>query len=42
MIVGDDERTKIERVLVAGFMGSDEEMEDANTRRRRFVTRPIS
>ena len=42
MVVGKDERTKIKRVLVARFMSSDEEMEDANTRRKRFVTRPIS
>ena len=42
MVVGDDERTKIKRVLVASFMYSDEEMEDTNTRRKRFVTRPIS
>ena len=42
MVVGDDERTKIKRVLVARFMSSDEEMKDANTRRKRFVTRPIS
>ena len=32
MVVGDDERTKIKRVLVAHFMSSDEQMEDANTR----------
>ena len=42
MVVGDDERTKIKRVLVARFISSDEEMEDANTRRKMFVTRPIS
>ena len=41
MVVGDDERTKIKRVLVARFISSDEEMEDANTRRKMFVTRPI-
>ena len=38
----DDERTKIKRVLVARFMSSDKEMEDASTRTKRFVTRPIS
>ena len=32
MVVGDDERTKIKRVLVAHFMSSDEQMENANTR----------
>ena len=42
MVVGDDERTKIKRVLVAHFMSSDEQMEDANTRGKRFVTSPIS
>ena len=42
IVFGDDERIKIKRVLVARFMGSDEEMEDANNRRSRFVTRPIS
>ena len=42
MVVGDDESTKIKRVLIARFMSSDEEMEDANTRRKRFVIRPIS
>ena len=42
MVVGDDKRTKIKRVLVAWFMSSDEEMEYANTRRKMFVTRPIS
>ena len=42
MVVGDDKRTKIKRVLVARFMSSDEEIKDANTRRKRFVTRPIS
>ena len=30
------------KVLVARFMSSDEEMEDVNTRRKMFVTRPIS
>ena len=42
MVVGDDERTKIKRVLVARVMSSDEKMKDANTKRKRFVTRPIS
>ena len=42
IVAGADERTNIKRVLVARFMGSDEEMEDANNRRSRFVTRPIS
>ena len=42
MVAGDDKTTKIERVLVAPFMFSDEEIEDANTRRKRLVTRPIS
>ena len=42
MVVGDDERTKIKRVLVARFMSSDEEMNNGNLRRKRFVTRPIS
>ena len=42
IVVGDDERTKIKRVLVARFMSSDEEMEDASTRAKRFITRPIS
>ena len=42
MVVGDDERAKIEKVLVARFMSSDKEMEDTNTRKKRFVTRPIS
>ena len=41
MVFGDDERAKIKRILVARFMSSDEEMEDANTRRKMFVTRPI-
>ena len=42
MAVGDDEKTKIKRVLVACFMPSDEEIEDASTRRKMFVTMPIS
>ena len=42
MVIGNDESTKIKRVLVARFMSSDEEMEDANTRRKMFLTRPIS
>ena len=42
MVIGNDERTKIKRVLVARFMSSDEEMEDANTRRKMFLTGPIS
>ena len=42
MVAGDDKTTKIKRVLVAPFMFSDEEIEDANTRRKRLVTRPIS
>ena len=41
MVFGDDERAKSKRILVARFMSSDEEMEDANTRRKMFVTRPI-
>ena len=42
MVVGDDERAKIKRVWQARFMSLDQEMEDANTRRKMFVTRPIS
>ena len=41
MVVGDDERTKITKVLVARVMSSGEELEDANTRTKRFVARPI-
>ena len=37
MVVGDDERAKIKRDLVARLMSSDEEMEDANTRTKRFM-----
>ena len=34
MVVGDDERKKIKIVLVARFVSSDEEMEDATLREK--------
>ena len=40
MVVGENESTKIKRVLVKE--SSDEEMENANTRGKRFVTALIS
>ena len=42
MVVGDDEMTKIKRVLVARFMSSNKEIEDVNTWRKRFVAKPFS
>ena len=39
LVVGEDEIKKFKTALVARFMSSDEEMEDANTRRKRLVTR---